>query len=323
VKKIQIIKSRAILAMILFCAAVSSRLPSRAHALELKEYPMFSQQSTKKIAASEKISHTRETKPQEIFIPASQNFDFEYVAKNIFLADPRTKFLESDIDIEEFLAKDFSFEKNFSAPQILIFHAHSMEMFADSTDDPMTGVFGVGKYLADVLQNEFGLRTLHHTERFDVVDGIPQRQGSYERLEPSIRKILADNPSIEMVIDLHRDGVGAHVAPMVTEINGKRTAQIMFVNGLQRRYRNGEILPVTWLENPYRRENLAFSFNLQLAANNLYPGFARRIYLLEYRYSLHMVPRSILLEVGAQNNTFQEALNAVFPIAKVIASVVS
>jgi len=94
------------------------------------------------------------------------------------------------------------------------------------------------------------------------------------------------------------------------------------VNGLGRRFRNGEIIPVTSLPNPYRRENLAFSFNLQLAANQMYPDFARRIYLLEYRYSLHMSPRSILLEVGAQNNTFEEALNAVPPIANIIASII-
>jgi stage II sporulation protein P len=155
-----------------------------------------------------------------------------------------------------------------------------------------------------------------------MVGGLPHRPGSYERLEPVIRQILADNPSIQMVIDLHRDGVGEHVAPMVTYINGKRTAQIMLVNGLQRRYRNGIITNVYHLPNPYQRDNLAFSLNLQLAANQLYPGLARRIYLLEFRYSLHMAPLSILLEVGAQNNTFQEALNAMHPMANIIAAVV-
>jgi stage II sporulation protein P len=196
-------------------------------------------------------------------------------------------------------------------------------MFADSDpDDEMTGVFGVGAYLAEILREEHGLNVLHHMERFDVVNGIPNRRGSYERLEPAVRKILADNPSIQVVIDLHRDGVGSHVQPMVTYINGERAAQIMFVNGLNRRYRNGVITPVNHLPNPYQRENLAFSFNLQLAANQMYPGLARRIYLLEFRYSLHMAPRSILLEVGAQNNTFQEALNSMPPVANIIAAVV-
>jgi stage II sporulation protein P len=227
------------------------------------------------------------------------------------------------VDVAEFLARDFSVCTDEDGPQVLIFHAHSLEMFADSCpDDPFTGVLGVGRHLAEILEQQHGIRTLHFMGRFDMVDGVPQRQGSYERLEPVIRQILADNPTIQVVIDLHRDGVGPHVSPMVSYVNGERAAQIMFVNGLSRRYRGGEIIPVQWLPNPYQNENLAFSFNLQLAANQLYPGFARRIYLLEYRYSLQMSPHSILLEVGAQNNTFQEALNAMPPFADILASVI-
>jgi stage II sporulation protein P len=248
--------------------------------------------------------------------------DFGYLTRNIFLADPRTRLLESDIDVEAFLDMDFSIEVK-GGPQVLIVHAHSMEMFADSVPgDPFTGVFGVGRRLAEILENEHGLEVLHYLGRFDVVDGMPNRQGSYERLEPAVRRLLADNPTIQVVIDLHRDGVGPHVAPMVTYVNGERAAQIMFVNGLSRRFRNGAIMTVYHLPNPYQRENLAFSLNLQLAANQLYPGLARRIYLLEFRYSLHMAPRSMLLEVGAQNNTFQEALNAMPPVANIIAAVV-
>jgi len=249
--------------------------------------------------------------------------NFNYLTHNIFLTDPRTKLLPTDINIPEFLEKDLTIDTSVQGPQVLIFHAHSMEMFVDSNpNDPMTGVFGVGRYLAEILANDHGIEVMHYMGRFDVVNGQPHRPGSYERLEPVIRQILEDNPSIQMVIDLHRDGVPEHLPPFVTYVDGQRTAQIMFVNGLSRRYRNGEILPVPWLPNPYQQENLALSLNLQLAANQLYPNLTRRIYLLEFRYSLHMSPLSILLEVGAQNNTLQEALNAMHPTANVIAAVV-
>ncbi|MCL1882808.1 MAG: stage II sporulation protein P [Defluviitaleaceae bacterium] len=334
-KKRAVIKSRAILGLFLLCGAVSVFVQfTRTYDIPIlvlgKESVTFRGSPGGKHVAfvnyKEDYEYTQKSPP--ILAPLSYDYiaqlsDFNYLTRNIFLADPRTRFLESDVNVEKFLAKDFSIDTSVDGPQILIFHAHSMEMFADSNPaDKMTGVVGVGRYLAEILETRYGVRVMHHTERFDMLNGIPQRPGSYERVEPAIRRILADNPSIQMVIDLHRDGVGPHVAPMVTYINGKRTAQIMLVNGLSRQYRRGEIIPLPWLPNPYQSENLAFSMNLQLAANNLYPGFARRIYLLEFRYSLHMAPQSILLEVGAQNNTLQEALNAMHPMANIIAAVV-
>jgi stage II sporulation protein P len=328
--KKSVVKARALLAlMMLCCAAIFSARANNGYVYEISEIvPYYSTKTY--FQETKKITHTAARIMHEPprFEPISDEYaarlsDFSYLSRNIFLADPRTRLLETDIDVPAFLAIDFTIDTQTEGPQVLIVHAHSMEMFADSNPaDPFTGVLGVGRRLAEILEAEHGLNVLHHTERFDIVGGIPNRQGSYERLEPAVRRILADNPSIQVVIDLHRDGVGPHVAPMVTYIEGKRAAQIMFVNGLSRRYRNGVITPVHHLPNPYQRENLAFSLNLQLAANQMYPGFARRIYLLEFRYSLHMAARSMLLEVGAQNNTFQEALNAMPAVANIIAAVV-
>jgi stage II sporulation protein P len=338
-KKLSIIKARAVLALMLFCGAAIFSAPALGQIGKYRaEFATFFTvtyyNSQKPILATEEnyqsqlaFLYVEEFSPR-VFVPISEEYaarlkDFNYLSRNIFLADPRTRLLETDIDVPAFLEKDFTIDTETEGPQILIVHAHSMEMFADSDPyDPFTGVLGVGRRLAEILEEQHGVSVLHHTERFDVVRGIPNRQGSYERLEPAVRRILADNPSIQVVIDLHRDGVGPHVAPMVTYIDGERVAQIMFVNGLSRRYRNGVITPVHHLPNPYQRENLAFSFNLQLAANQMYPGITRRIYLLEFRYSLHMAPRSILLEVGAQNNTFQEALNAMPAVANILAAVV-
>lgn len=331
------IKARAILAiMLLFMAAFfSARVNLRANAiasayLSLDEFIPAASAAEEIPAENVILTHYAASLQQvrPIFTPPSEEdiariSDFNYLTRNIFLTDPGTRLLETDINVAEALATEFHVDTTAEGPQILIFHAHSMEMFADSDPaDPMTGVMGVGRHLAEILETQHGVEVKHYMGRFDMVSGIPYRPGSYERMEPVIRRILAENPSIQMVIDLHRDGVGPHVAPMVTYINGERAAQIMFVNGLSRRFRNGTTTTVYHLPNPYQRENLAFTLNLQLAANNLYPGIARRAYLLPFRYSLHMAPQSILLEVGAQNNTFQEALNAMEPMANIIAAVV-
>lgn len=105
-----------------------------------------------------------------------------------------------------------------------------------------------------------------------------------------------------MIIDLHRDGIPED-RHLVTEINGKPTAQILFYNGLSYTTSKGSL---DYLPNPYIQQNLAFSFQLEYQAAQYYPQFYRGIYLAGYRYNLHLRPRSLLLEAGAQTNTVQE-----------------
>ena len=88
----------------------------------------------------------------------------------------------------------------------------------------------------------------------------------------------------------------------------------MFFNGLSQTPDG----PVEYLENPYREDNLAFSLQMQLNAQAYFPGFTRKIYLKGLRYNLHLRPRSALIEVGAQTNTFEEALNAMEPLAELL-----
>ena len=171
-----------------------------------------------------------------------------------------------------------------------------------------------------MLEEEYGIGVLHDKGQYDVVNGQGQITGAYERMEPPIREILKKYPSIAVCIDLHRDGV-AEGTRLVTEIEGKSCAQVMFFNGLCRLNKNGVPQPISGLENPYLKENLAFSLQMKTAAERLYPDFTRKIYLNAYRFSLHMLPRSTLIEVGAQTNTKEEAWNAMKPLAEVLASV--
>ena len=135
----------------------------------------------------------------------------------------------------------------------------------------------------------------------------------------AVQNLLDEHPSIEVTIDLHRDGVPDNVH-LATEINGKKTAKIMFLNGLCRNS-NGDVND--FAQNPNLSDNLAFSLQLQLKAKAYFPELVRHIYLRAYRYNLHFKPRSLLVEVGAQNNTVAEAKNAMEPLADILYAVLS
>ena len=183
---------------------------------------------------------------------------------------------------------------------MLIYHTHSQEQFKDSVPgDANTSIVGMGTYLTDLLNQKYGIETYHHTGVYDLVNGKLDRSKAYQLAEPDVQKILKDNPSIEVVIDLHRDGVaeGTH---LVTEVDGRQTAQIMFFNGLSRTRANGNI---SYLPNPYLEDNLAFSLQMEIAAAKYYPGFARHIFLRAYRYNMHFKPKTLLVESVAQTNT--------------------
>lgn len=257
---------------------------------------------------------------KQVEIPREQLTDFNYLLNNFFVVDPTTTALESQINVDTLLGKDMKLEKNPEQPQILIYHTHSQEGFADSVEgDTSTTVIGVGDYLVQLLQERYGYQVLHITDTFDIVDGQLDRSAAYNYAEPVISQALQEHPTIEVVIDLHRDGVDES-KHLVTEVNGKPTAQVMFFNGLSRTNQNGEI---TYLPNPYIEDNLAFSFQLEYLAKQYYPEYTRCIYLKGYRYNLHLKPRSLLLEVGAQTNTVEEAKNAMEPFADLLYKVLS
>lgn len=232
--------------------------------------------------------------------------DFDYLLSNFYTVDSSTMIDADQLNADDLLGRSMKIDTAGDGPKVLIYHTHSQEEFADSTPgDPSTSIVGVGEYLTELL-NEKGIRTIHDTGVYDIIDGKLDRSNAYEYAGESVSRILEEYPSIEVLIDLHRDGVaeGTH---LVTEVNGKPTARIMFFNGLSRSRTNGEI---DYLPNPYIQDNLAFSLQLQIAAEEKYPGFVRHIYLRAYRYNLHMMPKSLLVEAGAQTNTVEEMKNA-------------
>ncbi len=237
-----------------------------------------------------------------------------------YIVDKRTDITTEDFNVHDFLNTDLKIETQTTGPKILIFHTHSTETYANSMDES-EGVLGLGEKLCSLLYEKYNIETLHDTSRYDIVDGKSQILGAYERMEANVTKILAENPSIEIAIDLHRDGVSENTH-LVSQVNNQDTAQIMFFNGLSKIYKDGVLMSIDSLPNPNLKTNLSMSFQMQLAANTLYPNFTRKVYLNAYRYSLHMVPKSMLIEVGAQTNTKEEAFNAMEPLADILASVI-
>ena len=214
----------------------------------------------------------------------------------------------------DLLSKDMTLKGGNEAPQILIYHTHSQEAFSDSAPgDTNTSIVGVGEKLAGILREKYGFNVIHHLGQYDV----EARDYAYSNALPDIQAVLADNPSIEVVIDLHRDGVNENTR-LVTDINGKQTAKIMFFNGLSKTTSTGVI---DYLRNPYINDNLAMSLQMKLMSEQLYPGFARPIFLKGYRYNMHLSPKCMLIEIGAQTNTVEEAMNAMEPLADILFNV--
>ena len=243
----------------------------------------------------------------------SETWDYEKLLSNFYAVDNSTYLKEDYVSLKQLLEPDLSVNKESDGPQILIYHTHAHEDFIDSVPgDSSTTIVGAGDKLAGLLEEKYGFKVLHHTGVYD-----DERDDAYNKSLPAIEQILEENPTIEVVIDLHRDAVSGD-RKLVMDLQGRPTARFMFFNGLSYGRKSGDI---SYLENPYIQDNLAFSFQAQVAANEYYPGIARKVYLKAYRFNMHLMPKSMLIELGAQNNTVEEIMNACDPLAHILAIV--
>ena len=271
------------------------------------------------LIGKDKSEETRQVSVPTMDLSMERLNDFEYLVSNFYTVDSVTYINPSELNASELLGKDLRINLSTGGSKILIYHTHSQETFADSDNDPSTSIVGIGRYLTEILNNKYKIPTMHHEGVYDLINGKLDRSEAYEFAKPEVEQILAENPSIEVVIDLHRDGV-ADTTHLVTEINGKPTAQIMFFNGLSRTRVNGDL---AGMANPYLQDNLAFSLQMKIAAETKYPGFARRNYLRGYKYNMDLMPRMLLIEAGAQTNTVEEMRNAMEVLADLLYSVLT
>lgn len=239
--------------------------------------------------------------------------DLTYLKENLYIVNATTKMTEAEFDVAYFMEKDLSLEKS-SEPQILIFHTHGSEGFSDSRAGEVADtIIGAGELLAEILREKHGYHVIHDTTLFDRKNGKDNRNYAYNDALDYLEVFLEEHPSIEVIIDLHRDAG----TKRVTTINGKPTAKVMLFNGLCRNTQG----KLTYLPNENLKDNLAFSFQMKLIGDELYPGLMNRIFLKDYRYNMHLAERYLLIELGTEKNTVEEAMNAMEPLADVLSQV--
>ena len=245
-----------------------------------------------------------------------QLVDPAFIKTTFYSEDATTQIRTDQLQYNTLMGFDAALKQDNSNVQILVYHTHSQEAYIDSIPgDPSTTIVGVGEHLCDILRTQYGFNVLHHTGEYDV----ESRDNAYSNAMVGLEKVLAENPTIEVMIDLHRDQTNPDTK-LVTTIQDRQTARFMFFNGLCYTRALGALKN---LPNPYVQDNLSFAFQMQLAAEEYYPGLTRRIYLKGYRYNLHYRPKSVLIELGSQTNTVEEAMNACDPMAHIIAMILN
>jgi len=214
------------------------------------------------------------------------------------------------IDTAQLLTEGPSVTLQAGQPQILIIHTHSSEAYtmddfdqyepSDSsrTQDINYNVIRVGDALTEALRS-YGLEVVHDREIYDY----PSYTGSYTRCGDAIVQYLAKYPSIAVVIDLHRDAIGSGdvVYKTVAEDENMPCAQTMFVVGTD----------ASGLDHPNWEKNLKLALYLQAAVHMKHPTLQRAVKLVQERYNQQLTHGSLILEVGSNGNTLQEALNAI------------
>lgn len=234
-----------------------------------------------------------------------------------YIVDNSTSAVKSLFDGKKLKQMDMTLEKNLEEPQILIYHTHSLEAYCDSRQGVEEDtIVGVGTYLTEILTKQYGYRVLHDKTAYDVNEyGYGDRDNAYQRVTPALEEILEQYPSIEIIIDLHRDSREITTAI----VDGKEMAQIMLFNGLCR----SKAGPYSKYTNDYLMENLALSLQMRLLGESLYPDVMRKIYLKSDQYNMHFRAHSLLVEVGTEQNTVEQAKNAMEVFADILNEVLT
>lgn len=215
---------------------------------------------------------------------------------------------DSDADIEKMLSDGCKLPiSDFSKPTVLIYHTHSTESYAltdngkfssaypTRNDDNSLNMIRVGEEIAAVLEAK-GIGVIHDKTVYDTV-----YTGAYGKSRTGIEEILEKNPSVIITLDIHRDAVYyddyTRVKP-TAEISGVKVAQMMIIAGA----RGGNVT-----DFPDWETNLSFALNLQKAVNSKYEGLMKPIYFCNRKYNMDITPYSLLIEVGTDVNTLEEA----------------
>ncbi len=238
---------------------------------------------------------------------------------NIYIKNSTSK----TIDIPALLQAGTPVQCTFSdAPEVLILHTHATESYLledrdyytesdpTRTTDPTKNMIHIGDILAQQLE-QAGISVIHDTTQHDA----ESYTGSYGRAAETIQKYLEQYPSIKVVLDIHRDSVsgdGTDKVKAVTTVNGKTAAQMMLVMGCQ----DGSVT-----DFPNWQDNLRLALRYQQALETKYPGLARSLLLKPQRYNENLTSGSMLLEIGTEVNSLEEAEYTASLAGEVLANV--
>ena len=221
-------------------------------------------------------------------------------------------------DLEALIVQPLDWDLTGTEPKVLILHTHTTESYtkdgetytetsAYRTLNEDYNMLSIGDTVAEILEKA-GIPVIHDRQVHDY----PSYSGSYVHSRASAEEILAQYPSIRLVLDLHRDALekdGRQFRPVV-QIDGESAAQLMFVMGTdvsRQSHRN-------W------QENLALAMKLQVQLERIAPGIMRPVNLRAQRFNQDLSPGALLLEVGAAGNTHGEAKKAAEILAKAMIS---
>lgn len=229
-----------------------------------------------------------------------------------------TKFKISENDIDELLKAPLRLKPEKKGPEVLIIHTHTTESYLSSlndlnkkgvenrTKDPRYNVVRVGEELAQQLRKKYNIEVIHNGMIHDE-----DYNSSYGKSLVTVDKILKSYPSIRMVIDLHRDAIKNSKLRTAIKIEGKSAARVMFVVGSNQT-----------LDHPNWRENFKLAIKLQSSLNQNYPGLTRPIDISYNRYNHHLSNGAIIIEVGGDGDTLEEAIETTKYLANVISEVI-
>ena len=210
------------------------------------------------------------------------------------------------VNISDYLIGPPSFLNN--DVSVLIVHTHTTESYTqsvnhtytptdtDRTTDKNFNTARVGKEIYDILKQN-GIKVIHDT----TINDYPSYNGSYNRSGTNISNAIKNDPSIKIVLDVHRDaieGTNGEKIKYTTAIDGKNAACIMFVAGSN----------LSGSEHSEWETNMQFAATLQQHIQALYPGLMRPLNFRSQRFNQHLAPGAIIVEVGTNGNTLDEAL---------------
>jgi stage II sporulation protein P len=168
------------------------------------------------------------------------------------------------------------------------------------------GVTIVAREIKKVIEEQYGIAVTYSPTIHDMAFNK-----SYAESEKTVRKLVKDNPKLEMLFDIHRDASLTR-EQSITKINGRTVAKILIVVGTDAR-----------TEHPKWRKNLEFARKIAAKTDNMYPGLSRGIAIKQGRYNQHLNPHALLIEIGSAKNTTDEAVASSRLFANVVVVVLN